>query len=130
MVLHRELLKTNDFDLSDFVNIFPVYWDWMELKTTIFFMPIDSIWSLRWSWSRTQRMKKTRKPKLWTHSQLFDLLVDSFVLSVFKFLDRSRDCKNVNFEIEFLNYNSFITSQQKIKIRSTQKKRQPMLGFS
>jgi len=53
---------------------------------------------------------------------LFDLLVDSFVLSVFKFLDRSRDCKNVNFEIEFLNYNSFITSQQKIKIKSTQKK--------
>jgi len=73
---------------------------------------------------------------------LFDLLFDSFVLSVFKFLDRSRDCKNVNVEIEFLNYNSFITSQQKIKIRSTQtkkilikkikskKQRQPMLGFS
>jgi len=54
---------------------------------------------------------------------LFDLLVDSFVLSLFKFLDQSRDCKNVNVEIEFLNYNSFVTSQQKIKIRSTAQKK-------
>jgi len=53
---------------------------------------------------------------------LFDLLFDSFVLSVFKFLDRSRDCKNVNVEIEFFNYKIFITSQQKIKITSTTKK--------
>jgi len=54
---------------------------------------------------------------------LFDLLFDSFVLSVFKFLDRSRDCKNVNVEIEFFNYKIFITSQQKIKITSTTKKK-------
>jgi len=51
---------------------------------------------------------------------LFDLLFDSFVLSVFKFLDRSRDCKNVYVEIEFLNYEIFVTSQQ--KIRSTTRK--------
>jgi len=46
---------------------------------------------------------------------LFDLLFDSFVLSVFKFLDRSRDCKNVNFEIEFLklqNLYNFTTKNQ------------------
>jgi len=52
---------------------------------------------------------------------LFDLLFDSFVLSVFKFLDRSRDCKNVNVEIEFLNYKIFITSQQKSKLYQPQK---------
>jgi len=48
---------------------------------------------------------------------LFDLLVDSFVLSVFKFLDRSRDCKNVNFEIEFLklqNLYNFTTKNQNL----------------
>jgi len=61
---------------------------------------------------------------------LFDLLVDSFVLSVFKFLDRSRDCKNVNFEIEFLelqNLYNFTTKNQnlsnykKIMIKQNQK---------
>ena len=89
-------------------------WNWRQPS---FFTPIDSIWSLRWSWSRTQRMKKTRKPKLWTHSQLFDLLFDSFVLSIFKFLARSRDCKNVNFEIEFLklqNLYNFTTKNQNL----------------
>jgi len=48
---------------------------------------------------------------------LFDLLFDSFVLSVFKFLDRSRDCKNVNFEIEFLklqNLYNFTTKNQNL----------------
>jgi len=54
---------------------------------------------------------------------LFDLLFDSFVLSVFKFFDRSHDCKNVNVENEFLNYNIFTTSQQKLKIGPTTKKR-------
>jgi len=61
---------------------------------------------------------------------LFDLLFDSFVLSVFKFLDRSRDCKNVNFEIEFLelqNLYNFTTKNQnlsnykKIMIKQNQK---------
>jgi len=61
---------------------------------------------------------------------LFDLLFDSFVLSVFKFLDRSRDCKNVNFEIEFLKLqnlynfttkNQNLANQKKILIKQNQK---------